>query len=75
VKIRKSLAAADPSDNGAARDLLIVHTRLAAAGVDVKANLRAALAIAERLSAAGALSGAEANMPDILRRQLAKAGG
>ncbi len=75
LKIRKSLAAADPSDNGAARDLLIVHTRLAAAGVDVKANLRAALAIAERLSAAGALSSAEANMPDILRRQLAKAGG
>lgn len=75
LRIRRNLAAANPSDNAAARDLLLAHTRLAASGVEQKANLKAALAIAERLGAAGALAGSEANMPEILRRQLAKPGG
>lgn len=72
LAIRSRLAAVDPDNAARQRDLILAHTRLAETGRNPRANLAAALAIAEALEAAGTLAPADASMPARLREALAR---
>lgn len=72
LDVRRELAEAEPGNPARQRDLILAHSRMAEMGVERRANLKAALAIAERLEASGRLAASDANIPGRLRQALAE---